>query len=195
MPRRHPPEARLQATASQTVGPYFAIGLDPLLRADLAPTGVPGRRVTIAGRVLDGDGAPVTDALLELWQANADGRYAHPDDLQDRAVDPRFHGFGRVATNAAGDFRFATLVPGRVPGPGGMLQAPHIVVGVFMRGLLKQLVTRIYFPDDTANAGDPILALVPAARRGTLIARPEPAGGFTWNVILQGDGETVFFDC
>ncbi len=185
----------LPATASQTVGPYFAIGLDALLRDDLAPTGVPGHRVTIAGRVLDGDGTPVTDALLELWQANAEGRYAHPDDRQERAADPRFHGFGRVSTDAAGAFRFATIVPGRVPGPDGALQAPHILVGVFMRGLLKQLVTRIYFPDDDATAQDPVLALVPIERRGTLIARPEPVGGFTWNVILQGEGETVFFDC
>ena len=183
------------ATASQTVGPYFAIGLDALLRPDLAQSDVPGRRVTITGRVLDGDGAPVTDALLELWQANADGKYAHPDDRQERAVDPRFHGFGRVSTDATGAFRFATIVPGRVPGPDGTLQAPHILVSVFMRGLLRQLVTRIYFPDDTANANDPVLALVPTERRGTLIARPAPAGGFTWNVILQGEGETVFFDC
>lgn len=185
----------LPPTASQTVGPYFATGLDTLLRTDLAPADVPGRRVTIAGRVLDGDGVPVNDALLELWQANAEGTYAHPDDGPERGVDPRFHGFGRVATDAAGAFRFATIVPGRVPGPDETLQAPHIVVCVFMRGLLKQLVTRIYFPDDTANADDPVLALVPAERRGTLIAHPAPAGGLTWDVILQGDGETVFFDC
>ncbi len=187
----------LRATASQTVGPYFAIGLDHLLRHDLAPAGVPGRRVTISGRVLDGDGLPVNDALIELWQANADGKYAHPDDRQDHPADPRFPGFGRVSTDVAGAFRFSTIVPGRVPGPGGALQAPHIVVGVFMRGLLKRLVTRIYFADDPANAADPILALVPADRRSTLIARAGDGDGgdLTWNVVLQGEDETVFFDC
>lgn len=185
----------LRATASQTVGPYFAIGLDHLLRHDLVPAGVPGRRVTISGRVLDGDGAPVNDALIELWQANADGKYAHPDDRQDQPADPRFPGFGRVATDVVGAFRFSTIVPGRVPGPGGALQAPHIVVGIFMRGLLKRLVTRIYFADEPTNAADPILALVPAERRDTLLARAATDGGLTWNVILQGADETVFFDC
>jgi protocatechuate 3,4-dioxygenase, alpha subunit len=186
---------RLGTTASQTVGPYFSIGLDALQCDALAPVGVPGRRVTIAGRVLDGDGAPVTDALIEVWQANADGKYAHPDDPQDRPVDSRFRGFGRVATDAAGAFLFSTIVPGRVPGPGDTLQASHIVVGVFMRGLLKQLVTRIYFPDDAAHAEDPVLALVPADRRATLVARPKTDGTLTWNVVLQGEDETVFFDC
>jgi protocatechuate 3,4-dioxygenase, alpha subunit len=186
---------RLRATASQTVGPYFAIGLDPLLIDEIAPAGIPGRRVTIAGRVLDGDEVPVTDALLELWQADAAGRYAHPEDRQHLAVDPRFRGFGRVSTDAGGAFRFSTIVPGRVAGPDGTAQAPHIVVGVFMRGLLRQLVTRIYFPDDAAHAEDPVLALVSADRRATLVARAEADDAFTWNVILQGPTETVFFDC
>jgi protocatechuate 3,4-dioxygenase alpha subunit len=185
----------LHATASQTVGPYFAIGLDPLRCDEMAPVGIPGRRLTVAGRVLDGDGMPVSDALLELWQANAEGRYAHPDDRRDSPGDSRFRGFGRVSTDAEGAFRFSTIVPGRVAGPDSTLQAPHIVVGVFMRGLLKQLVTRIYFPHEGANADDHVLALVPAERRATLIAYPGPEGDFTWNVILQGEGETVFFDC
>jgi len=184
----------LRATASQTVGPYFSIGLDPLLETDLAPAGVAGQRVAIRGRVLDGDGQPVNDALIEIWQANAEGRYAHPDDTQDGSVDPRFRGFGRVATDAQGTFGFSTIVPGSVPGPGGRLQAPHLLVGVFMRGLLRHLVTRIYFAGEPANADDPVLALVPADRRDTLLARAAPDGTLSWDVVLQGAHETVFFE-
>ena len=185
----------LHATAHQTVGPYFSIGLAPLYRADLAPDGVAGVRVTIAGRVLDGDGTPVNDALLELWQADADGRYAHPDDDRGPVADPRFTGFGRVATDADGRFEFTTLEPGAVPGPDGRMQAPHLAVSVFMRGLSRHLVTRIYFDGEPANADDPILRLVPPARRDTLVARTIRPGQFVWDVILQGDRETVFFDC
>ena len=105
-----------------------------------------------------------------------------------------FKGFGRIPTDARGAFRFSTIKPGRVPGPGGRLQAPHLVVSVFMRGLLKHLATRIYFPDEAGNAEDPILKLVPPARRSTLIARPRSRGVLEWNIILQGKGETVFFD-
>jgi len=180
---------RLQATTSQTVGPYLHIGLTWLIIEDLAPAGVAGERVSIAGRIIDGDGKPVDDAAVEIWQANADGKYGQKD----------FRGFGRSATDGKGAFRFRTLKPGRVPGPAGSppgkLQAPHIAVNVFMRGLLKQLVTRIYFPDDAANAEDPVLALVPAERRGTLIAKKAKPGVLEWNVILQGRNETVFFDC
>ena len=177
----------LHATTSQTVGPYLHIGMTWLIIENLAPKGVAGERVSIAGRVLDGDGKPVTDALLEIWQADAKGRYGSRS----------FRGFGRSATDAKGAFRFKTIKPGRVGGPGGRLQAAHIAVNVFMRGLLKQLVTRIYFPDDLANDADPVLALVPAARRATLLARqkPDKAGALEWNVILQGRDETVFFDC
>ena len=185
----------LHATAHQTVGPYFSIGLASLYRADLAPAGVAGVRVTIAGRVLDGDGAPVTDALIELWQADADGRYAHPDDDRGPVADPRFTGFGRVATDADGRFAFTTIKPGAVPGPDGRMQAPHLAVSVFMRGLLKHLVTRIYFDGEPANAGDPILTLVPPERRDTLVARAIRPGELAWDVILPGDRETVFFDC
>ncbi len=113
---------------------------------------------------------------------------------QRAEVDPRFRGFGRVPTDAEGAFRVATVKPGRVPGPGGRLQAPHLVCAVFMRGLLKHLLTRVYFPDEAANADDPVLALVEPARRGTLVARRGPvAGAFAWDVVLQGEGETVFF--
>jgi protocatechuate 3,4-dioxygenase alpha subunit len=173
----------LQATTSQTVGPFLHIGLVWKIVEDLAPAGTKGERVAITGRVLDGDGKPVNDALVEIWQADSDGNYANQV----------FRGFGRSATNDNGEFRFQTIKPGRVAGPGGKLQAPHIAVNVFMRGLLKQLVTRIYFPDDSANAQDAVLALVPADRRGTLIAK-KTASGLEWNVLLQGKDETVFFD-
>ena len=187
---------RLLATPSQTVGPFFSIGLDPLKVENLAGPGVTGERVIIAGRVLDGDGVPVPDALLEIWQANAHGKYAHPEDQRPAKLQSGFRGYGRVPTNDAGEFRFTTVKPGPVPGTNGQMQAPHLAVSVFMRGLLKQLVTRIYFPDEPANADDFILNLVEAPRRRTLIAdRTSAANELQWNVILQGAHETVFFDC
>jgi protocatechuate 3,4-dioxygenase alpha subunit len=192
----------LQATASQTVGPFFKIGLQPLYRGSLANEGVSGQRVTIQGRVLDGDGNPVPDAILEIWQANAHGKYAHPEDTQDKPLEHGFKGYGRVPTNSDGSFRFATIKPGPVPGPDGKPQAPHLLVSVFMRGVLRRLVTRIYFPDEPdnepGNAADLILNLVEPARRATLIAIPKKsageAGTLEWNVVLQGADETVFFD-
>jgi protocatechuate 3,4-dioxygenase, alpha subunit len=180
---------------SQTVGPYFHIGLAWKFGAEIAPPGVAGERVEIAGRVLDADGRPVPDAMLEIWQADPEGRYPHPEDPRGGEVDRRFRGFGRVATDAGGAFRIATVKPGRVPGPGGRLQAPHLVCLVFMRGLLRHLVTRIYFPDDPANRDDPVLSLVDPDRRATLVARPGAAAGrLAWDVVLQGAEETVFFD-
>jgi protocatechuate 3,4-dioxygenase alpha subunit len=187
---------RLIATPSQTVGPFFSIGLDPMRVENLAAAGLAGERVTIAGRVLDGDGIPVPDALLEIWQANAHGRYAHPEDPQNAKLENDFSGYGRAPTNDAGEFRFTTVKPGPVPGPEGSLQAPHLAVSVFMRGLLKRLVTRIYFPDEPANSRDFVLSLVPESRRPTLVARRTGAPNeLLWNVILQGATETVFFDC
>lgn len=183
-------------TPSQTVGPFFTCGLARLDTADLAPPGVGGERVAVEGRVLDGDGQPVPDAVIELWQANAHGRYAHPEDTQDRPLEPAFRGFGRVATDGDGRFRFATVKPGAVPGPQGTIQAPHIAVSVFARGLQRRLVTRLYFPDDPAHASDYVLGLVPPERRGALIARrADGPGALLWDVVLQGPGETVFFDC
>jgi protocatechuate 3,4-dioxygenase, alpha subunit len=182
-------------TTSQTVGPFFELGFGWMTIDDLAPAGVSGERVTVQGHVIDGEGQPVPDAVLELWQANAHGRYAHPEDTQDKPLDPAFRGYGRVATDAAGYFRFRTIKPGPVPGPDGRPQAPHIAVSLFARGLLMRLVTRIYFPDEPANASDPLLALVPPERHGTLVARRDtPDGALTWDVVLQGPGETVFFD-
>ena len=183
----------LTATASQTVGPYFRIGLEPLFVSDLAPSSPVQDKIAFRGRVLDGDGKPVNDAVVEIWQANEHGKYAHPDDAQSKPLAPGFRGFGRVATDDNGVFRFTTVKPGSVPGPHGLPQAPHLLVAVFMRGLLIHLVTRIYFPDEPANADDPVLQLVPAGRRSTLIAR-KSADALEWDVILQGEGETVFFD-
>lgn len=184
----------LYASGHQTVGPYLHIGLDWLTVRDIAGRGVKGERVAIAGRLLDGDGAGVSDGLVEIWQANAQGKYAHPEDTQQTPLERGWRGFGRVPTDAKGGFRFSTIKPGRVPGPGGKLQAPHLVVSVFMRGLLKHLATRIYFPDEPANVEDPILKLVPPSRRATLIARRKSKGTLEWNIVLQGRNETVFFD-
>ena len=167
-----------------------------LVGENMAGAGVTGDRVTVTGRMIDADGTPVNDAMLEIWQANAHGKYAHPEDAQDKPVEALFRGFGRSLTDANGGYRFATIKPGRVPGPGGALQAPHIAVTIFMRGLLKHLITRVYFPDDAANAEDPVLKLVPAERRATLIARRSASdkSALEWNVRLQGQDETVFFD-
>ena len=185
----------LQATTSQTVGPYFKIGLGWLNCNNLAGDGVSGERVTVQGRVLDGDGSPVPDAVLEIWQANAQGKYVHPEDTQDKPLEPGFRGYGRVPTDVQGVFRFTTIKPGPVPGPKGKEQAPHLLISVFMRGLLKRLTTRMYFPSDGRNAADPILNLVEGARRPTLIAKAGGGPGvLEWNVVLQGADETVFFD-
>ena len=182
-----------QATASQTVGPYFSIGFEPLYRADIAGPNVKGERIRLRGRVYDGNGAPVPDALLEIWQANAAGRYNHPEDSRDLPLDPGFLGFGRVATDAAGGFEFSTVKPGCVPGPDGKPQAPHLLMSVFMRGILKRAVSRVYFEGEPANADDLVLSCVPPPRRGTLLARAEGPGIWRWDVRMQGDGETVFF--
>ena len=186
----------LDVTGSQTVGPFYRIGMAPMYLTELASPEVPGERVTVRGRVLDGDGTPVPDAILEIWQANADGQFSEPQHAQTMLQAGGFSGFGRVPTDDNGAFQFTTIKPGRVPGPGDMLQAPHLVVLVYMRGLLRHLVTRLYFPDDPANDADPILALVPPERRATLIARKAEAGDGTleWDLHMQGPEETVFFD-
>jgi protocatechuate 3,4-dioxygenase, alpha subunit len=186
---------KLLPTASQTVGPYLHIGLVWLTIDRLAAPDCPGQHLTIGGRVLDGDGRPVPDALVEIWQANAHGMYAYPEDGQEASSTPGFRGFGRVPTDADGRFRFYTIKPGQVAGLDGGLQAPHLLVSIFMRGLLKRLVTRLYFPDEPANTHDVILGLVPAERRGTLVARMIGKEELEWNIHLQGPGETVFFDC
>jgi protocatechuate 3,4-dioxygenase, alpha subunit len=173
----------LRSTTSQTIGPFLRIGLEWMQIEDIAPTGVAGERVSLEGRIVDADGKSVNDAAVEVWQADSHGKY-----------DGAFRGYGRSLTDENGTFRFRTIKPGRAPGPHGKLQAPHLVVTIFMRGLLKQLLTRVYFPDDPANADDPVLALVPAERRGTLVAAKAGDGKLQWNVVLQGRNETVFFD-
>jgi protocatechuate 3,4-dioxygenase, alpha subunit len=187
----------LPLTPSQTIGPFFKPSLVRSGDEKVAARESRGEQIAIVGRVLDGDGAPVDDAMVEIWQANADGRYDHPDDQQEKLIDPHFHGFGRAATDKEGYFRFETIKPGPVPGIGNVLQAPHINASVFARGLLKRLVTRIYFPDEPSNASDAVLNAVPNARRSTLIARidsksPQPT--FRFDIVLQGENETVFLD-
>jgi protocatechuate 3,4-dioxygenase alpha subunit len=190
-------------TPSQTVGPYFAYGLTPgskyewndAFSNDLVTPDVTGDRVRIAGQVFDGDGAVIPDAMLEIWQADGQGRYANPRDT--RALpNAAFKGFGRCGAGAKGEFVFDTIKPGIVPDPDGKPQAPHILLAVFARGMLLHLYTRIYFDDEAEkNAADPVLALVPAERRATLIAKRD-AGSATYrfDIHLQGDNETVFFD-
>ncbi len=191
-------------TPSQTVGPFFAYGLSPTKRYDwtdlvinnLVTPDATGDRIRIEGRVTDADGQPINDALIEIWQADAQGRYAHPRD--QRAVpNSSFKGFGRVGTDGKGEFGFDTIKPGAAPGPNGKAQAPHIVVAYFSRGLLTHMYTRIYFSDEAANAEDPILALVPKDRRHTLIAKKDSGGKpavYRFDIRLAGDDETVFFD-
>ncbi|MGH7924402.1 MAG: protocatechuate 3,4-dioxygenase subunit alpha [Candidatus Binatus sp.] len=181
-------------TPSQTVGPFFKPALIRSGEESLVTAGTRGERITIVGLILDGDAAGVSDAMIELWQANADGRYDHPNDSQEKLLDPDFHGFGRTATDERGRFRFCTIKPGAVPGPGVVLQAPHIDVSIFARGLLKRLVTRIYFPDEPLNAGDAVLNGVTPERRSTLVAKAERPGVLRFDIVLQGEHETVFFE-
>ena len=151
--------------------------------------------IRIEGRVLDGAGEPVPDALLETWQANRLGRYAHAEDSRpEPPLEAGFTGFGRVATDSDGRFALVTVKPGAVPGPGGAMQAPHIEVSVFARGLLKRLVTRIYFPDEQeANAADPVLGSIEdAAERATLIAE-QRGDSLQFEIRLQGERQTAFF--
>ncbi|SEJ90660.1 protocatechuate 3,4-dioxygenase subunit alpha [Achromobacter sp. NFACC18-2] len=190
----------LYPTCSQTVGPYLHIGLSGLNRDDLTQGlgDLGATPVIIEGRIIDGEGNPVSDGMIEIWQADARGVYGHPDDPRHVPGDAGragFSGFGRVPTQADGGFRITTIKPGGVPAPDGQTQAPHLVVSVFMRGLLKHLSTRMYFPDEArANEQDWILARVPASRRATLVAQPAEGGALRWDIILQGPGETVFFD-
>ena len=185
---------RLPQTPSQTVGPFFKPALIRSGQESLVTASTRGERVAIEGCVLDGDAAAVSDAMIELWQANADGCYDHPEEFQEKIYDPDFRGFGRSATDERGRFRFHTIKPGPVAGPGTVLQAPHINVSIFARGLLKRLVTRIYFPDEPLNAGDAVLNAVAPARRSTLVAQVVRPGVLRFDIVLQGEHETVFFD-
>jgi protocatechuate 3,4-dioxygenase alpha subunit len=181
-------------TPSQTIGPFFRIGSFAEHHDELVDPSDPDA-IRIGGTLFDGEGAPVADALIEIWQANRAGRYAHPeDDREDVPLEEGFDGFGRCPSDAAGQYEFVTVKPGPVPAPGGGMQAPHIVVSVFARGLLKRVATRIYFPDEVeANEADPILGTVAdASDRATLIARDDD-GRLRFDIHLQGDEQTVFF--
>jgi protocatechuate 3,4-dioxygenase, alpha subunit len=184
-------------TPSQTVGPYLGIGLPWTDGPFAVPTETPGA-IRISGRVLDGDGVPLPDAVVETWQADPDGRFDHPDDPRGAAKPavPEFRGFGRSLTDGGGRFEIVTLRPGPLPTPEGATEAPHLDVTVLARGMLDRVVTRIYFPDEVeANAADPVLAsIADPRRRATLIAEAGPAGELVFDVRLQGEGETVFFD-
>jgi protocatechuate 3,4-dioxygenase alpha subunit len=181
-------------TPFQTLGPFFDFGLVIPDGGTVALPDAAGRHVTVEGTVRDGGGDVLPDALIEVWQANAAGRYAHPADPGTAAIDPACDGFGRVATDELGRFAFSTVVPGRVPGPNRSLQAPHLAIGVLARGLLTRLVTRMYFEDDPSNAEDAVLTLVPAERRSTLLAKRTGDNRYRFDIVLQGAGETVFFD-
>ena len=184
------------ATTSQTVGPYFKVGLSPLYRDQLANADDSGERITIQGRIYDGEGHPVPDAVLEIWQADAHGDYPRQEEADHHLSANGFFGFGRIPTDANGVFRFSTIKPGSVPGPDGTKQAPHIVVSLFMRGLLIRLITRIYFSGEPRNEKDFALQSVAQNRRFTLMATPIDGNAslLEWNVNLQGENETVFFD-
>jgi protocatechuate 3,4-dioxygenase, alpha subunit len=192
-------------TPSQTIGPFAAPCLTPneqgktnypwqqLINGNLVTPDAVGDRIRIEGKMFDGQGAPVDGILFEIWQADGQGRFAHPRD--PRRTNTSFKGFGRVESNLDGSFTFDTVKPGRVPGPNGTMQAPHVVVAIHMRGVLSHLFTRIYFSDEASNAEDPILQLVPAGRRDTLIAKRDASGAvYRIEFRIQGDRETVFFD-
>jgi protocatechuate 3,4-dioxygenase, alpha subunit len=181
-------------TPSQTVGPFFQIGLPYEGGPQLVEPDHPAA-IRLVGNVFDGEGGPVNDALVEIWQANRSGRYDHPEDAREEVpLEPGFRGFGRCETDGSGRYRFVTVKPGPVPGLDGGMQAPHVDVSVFGRGLLKRLVTRIYFPDEPeANESDPVLSSVEPERRAALVAREED-GALRFDIHLQGDGETPFFD-
>ena len=195
----------LPQTPSQTIGPFFAVGLPWPDGPEVVPEGTPGA-IRVAGRVLDGAGDPVPDALVETWQADPQGRFAHPDDPRGPGGSggppgwspggsgtSGFRGFGRCPTDAQGRWAVRTLKPGPLPAPGGGAEAPHLDVSVFARGLLGRLVTRLYFPDEAeANAADPLLASIPEeAARARLVAVPD-GDGLRFDIHLQGDQETPF---
>ncbi len=190
-------DLNLIPTGSQTVGPFFHLGCsDPFSVPVIAGPLVEGQHIKLICALHDGEGTLLPDAMIELWQANANGKYNHPEDMQDKELDPNFCGFGRLASDKSGVCAFETIKPGRVPSWTDVPQAPHFAISVFARGVLKRLATRAYFAGDPANAEDPVLALVPADRHATLMAHPDPERPDRWrfDIYLSGEKETVFFD-
>jgi len=188
---------KLVPTASQTAGPFLHLGLtDKGSVGRIADKTSEGERVRITLSVRDGDGTPVSDAAIEVWQADAQGRYRHPGDDRSTDCDPTWRGFGRLAVDQQGCCVFESVKPGRVPGRGDTVQAPHLSISIFARGLLKHLGTRMYFAGDKSNLADPVLALVPEGRRETLMAQPDNShpGRWCFEIRLCGDNETVFFN-
>ena len=185
-------------TPSQTVGPFYAIGLTRTAMHVMATDETQGERIFVEGQVFDGDGVAIPDVMVELWQANAYGRYNHPDDKQEKPLDPTFTGWGRSGTDDKYFYRFETIKPGPVPGANDTVQAPHINTVIFARGMLVHAYTRIYFSDEPANDSDPVLQSIKnKARRKTLIAAGGERDGKTvyrFDIRLQGENETVFFD-
>jgi protocatechuate 3,4-dioxygenase, alpha subunit len=188
----------MKQTPSQTVGPFYSLGLTQKTMNVLVSDTTQGEKIRVEGCVFDGDGQPVPDAMVEIWQANAYGRYNHPDDKQEKPLDPDFLGWGRCGTDKTGVFSFETVKPGSVPGPDESVQAPHINVTVFARGMLVHAYSRIYFGDEPANKSDPVLnSIKNRARRSTLIAPRQEKNGkplYRFDIRLQGGDETVFFD-
>lgn len=181
---------------SQTVGPFFHLGCTlPSSVGSLVKADTRGDRIHLTCRILDGNGVPVPDAMIEIWQADAAGRYNHPDDKVENSPTA-FRGYGRLATDDQGSCTFTTIMPGQVPANDGAQQASHINVSVFARGVLARLATRIYFAQDPALANDFILSLVPAERRETLMAKRDSTQSNEWHfdIHLCGEQETVFFD-
>ena len=185
-------------TPSQTVGPFYAIGLTRQPMNVMATESTQGERIRIEGQVFDGDGVAIPDVMVEIWQANVYGRYNHPDDKQEKPLDATFTGWGRSGTDANCFYSFETIKPGSVPGNDDSVQAPHVNVVIFARGMLVHAFTRIYFADEKMNDSDPVLnSIKHKRRRRTLIAVPGMENGKTvyrFDIRLQGEGETVFFD-
>ncbi len=181
-------------TPSQTVGPYLSIGLFRELVTPQVVDPADPRAFRLRGTLFDGAGEPVPDGMIEIWQANSAGRYAHPaDDRSEPPLEDGFLGFGRATTASQGRFELVTIKPGQVPWPEGGMQAPHIEIAVFARGLLKHAITRLYFPDEeAANAADPVLSRLDESARATLVATAED-DGLRFDIRLQGLGHTTFF--
>jgi protocatechuate 3,4-dioxygenase alpha subunit len=184
---------QLVTTPSATVGPYLSIGMTWSDGGDLVESAHPDA-ITISGTVYDGNGDVMPDALIEIWQADPNGRFDHPDDPRGPVAYPGFRGFGRCPTDPTGAYEFRTLKPGRVPAEDGLTQAPHVDVSVFARGMLNRTITRIYFPDEVElNSADPVLCSLDEDTRSRLIARPDSDTSLRFDIRFQGEAETPFF--